>query len=127
MLASGPLVPLDLARAEVFDYLANVSNLPTWLGPLGEGEEEVRIEADSRTGVVDVWWRAEGARTWDRLPMRLLDTGPAACVVTVGWVDEADDARGSWAGRVAELPDRLNALAVQVWQGRWRGSSGCAL
>lgn len=116
MLATAPVVPLDLARAEVFDYLANVANLPAWLGPLGQDGEEVRIEADSRTGVVDVWWRPAGARRWERLPMRLLDTGPAACVVTVGGLAEEGD-----PGTVAGVSERLSAWADQVWQGRWLG------
>ena len=119
MIAATSVVPIELPRAEVFDYLANRENLPGWLGDADTAVwETVRIVADARTGVVDIWWRGTGA--WDAgvLPVRILDTHPARCVVTVTCFEDrpndAGEAGHGLAVRVAQLDRRLAELPERI-------------
>ena len=90
---------IALPKAEVFDFLANVENLPLWATAFCEsgrwdgdlfkvstrwGEMVVRLESDSRTGVVDRWTRLDGAQEWTVLPLRIFDVrvGYSAVCVT---------------------------------------------
>ena len=79
---------IALPKAEVFDFLANVENLPLWATAFCEsgrwegdhykvgtrqGDMLVRIESDSRTGVVDRWTRLDGEEDWQVLPLQIFD------------------------------------------------------
>ncbi|WP_221032622.1 hypothetical protein [Actomonas aquatica] len=87
-------VEVPLAKAEVFDFLANRENLVRWTeacagewnaeGVAGDG---LRFEADSRMGLIELWVGEGTAHAPWRVPLRVSETGPTSSLVTVSLED----------------------------------------
>lgn len=96
MNSSTHTLPLDAPRQRTFEFLSKIDNLPKWatqfckaVVPLGDGRHKVvtpqgemffRIEADPRTGVIDMY----GGPAEDQLaywPARVVDRGTGSLFI----------------------------------------------
>ncbi|MCF3649891.1 hypothetical protein [Synoicihabitans lomoniglobus] len=87
---------LSQPKSVVFDFLANVENLPKWATEYCEsgrwdgdtfkvmtsqGEMITRFETDARTGVIDMWARSPGEAESGVFPLRVLELAPEQTAV----------------------------------------------
>lgn len=99
-------VELHAARDAVFDYLSNIENLPEWATEFCRGLRRVdghykvrtsggelfmHIEADRRTGVIDLY-ASPTLERMDREPLttRVLAGGNGASIYVVSFVQPAE-------------------------------------
>ena len=106
---------IDLPAPEAFDLLANPANLDAWLGDSWRGfrwspEGTMRIEADSRSGVIDIWIHDFGAGEWEVLPVRVLAASVTRCLVLLTRVASKQVEVADSAGDLRRLELRLEAF-----------------
>ncbi len=104
---------VDLPVPEVFDLLANEANLPAWLdadraGFRAGSEVTMRLEADSRSGVVDVWMLDAATGDWEVWSVRLLAATVTRCVVLLTRVTAMQFEGVESAGELARAEARLD-------------------
>lgn len=115
---------LVAARDAVFNYLADIEHLPhwayetcervrlhrgSWLALTSRGELGMQLHADASTGVIDVCTRSASGET-TLLPLRVVALGERATLVTLVYVQPADQSDARFAADMAAHQRELEAL-----------------
>ena len=129
-------VHVPASRAEVFNYLANVENLPQWAGAFCErlelargrwlgltlhGDVFVELEADEHTGVIDLRWGEQDVME-RLLPLRVIALPVGGAFVSgVLYPDVAQTVfafereREAFARALQSLAERLRTPGTVAW------------
>lgn len=111
-------------RETVFNFLADIENLPRWAGGFCErlylergqwkaltsqGELHCEVEADAATGVIDFRFGANAGElsSW---PLRVLSLGARSALVTVAFVEPPEWPAGLAQRDGAEVLSELEGL-----------------
>lgn len=131
MHAVTEITPIALPKAEVFDFLANVENLPLWATRFcqsgrwdgerfkvgtAEGELIVRIDSDSRTGVIDRWTQRQDGVAALVLPLRVVDADIGQSAVRVDWAPAPGTPDEGFARQRLALREDLTRLAEVIME-----------
>ncbi|MBL9214592.1 MAG: hypothetical protein JNG83_03855 [Opitutaceae bacterium] len=122
-------------RADVFNFLADIENLPRWAGGYcerialvrgrwwaltAEGDQVVELEADGRDGVIDLRAGPHPARL-NLMPMRVVGLSERRTLVTLTVIEAADQTAAACARRYRILREAARGLLARFGGGELHG------